>query len=110
MIDNTVSVFVDGETFTLELPKVSFVTEGKTNVGSLVSPMPGKIIQVSVKPDDFVQKGQTLVIMEAMKMEHTIRAPTSGVVKKVHHKAGDKIGKDVLLVEVEPVVEKQNEQ
>jgi 3-methylcrotonyl-CoA carboxylase alpha subunit len=99
-------VFVDGESFTLELPKVSFITERPTNLGSLVSPMPGKIIQVSVKPGDHVQKGQTLVIMEAMKMEHTIRAPTAGVVKKVLSKPGDKIGKDVLLVEVDPVEEK----
>lgn len=61
-------------------------------------PMPGKIVSLSVAEGDEVKAGQVLLILEAMKMQNEIAAPSSGIVKKVHVKAGQNVeGKDVLI-------------
>lgn len=65
---------------------------------ALHSPMPGKIIKVLVDPKQQVKKGQSLLIMEAMKMEHTIRAPADGVVQKVFYKPGDMVKEKQVLI------------
>jgi len=69
--------------------------------GSLAAPMPGKIIAVMVKPGDRVEKGAALVILEAMKMEHTIAAPAHGVVKEVHYAAGEQVLEGAELIAFE---------
>ena len=69
--------------------------------GSLAAPMPGKIIAVMVKPGDTVEKGAPLVILEAMKMEHTIAAPAHGVVKEVHYAAGEQVLEGAELIAFE---------
>ena len=61
-------------------------------------PMPGKIVTVAVNEGDEVKAGQVLVILEAMKMQNEIAAPSAGTVKKVHVKPGQNVeGKDVLI-------------
>jgi biotin carboxyl carrier protein len=65
------------------------------------SPMPGKILKVLVSEGDEVSAGQGLLVMEAMKMEHTIKAAFEGVVTKVHFKEGDLVGGGVDLVDLE---------
>jgi 3-methylcrotonyl-CoA carboxylase alpha subunit len=69
--------------------------------GSLAAPMPGKVIAVMVKRGDKVQKGAPLLILEAMKMEHTIFAPGDGEVKEVHFGPGEQVaeGAELLLIE-----------
>jgi len=69
--------------------------------GSLAAPMPGKIVAVMVKPGDKVEKGAPLVILEAMKMEHTISAPAHGVVKEVHYAAGEQVLEGAELIAFE---------
>ena len=69
--------------------------------GSLAAPMPGKIVAVMVKPGDKVEKGAPLVILEAMKMEHTIAAPAHGVVKEVHYAAGEQVLEGAELIAFE---------
>ena len=69
--------------------------------GSLLSPMPGKVIEVLVKEGDKVTKGSALLILEAMKMEHTICAPLDGTVKCIHYNAGDMLDEGVELLIVE---------
>lgn len=64
----------------------------------VVSPMPCKIAHVFVKNGDLVEKGQQLLILEAMKMEHVIRAPKAGKIKSVVFKVGDVIGERKQLV------------
>ena len=59
--------------------------------GSLVAPMPGKILQVFVAKGDNVIAGQALMVMEAMKMEHRIVASHDGIVEAVHYNAGDQV-------------------
>lgn len=65
---------------------------------SIISPMPGAIVSVSVKPGDFVQEGQELCIIEAMKMQNIIKSEHEGKIKAVHVKAGDSVAVDALLI------------
>jgi acetyl/propionyl-CoA carboxylase alpha subunit len=69
--------------------------------GTLTSPMPGKVIEMLVAIGDEVKKGAPLVILEAMKMEHTINAPVDGVVSAVHYAAGDMLDEGVELLVIE---------
>jgi biotin carboxyl carrier protein len=69
--------------------------------GSLESPMPGVVTRVMVSAGDTVQKGQPLLALEAMKMEHVIRAPGPGRVKAVLAKPGEMVNGGVALVELE---------
>jgi 3-methylcrotonyl-CoA carboxylase alpha subunit len=68
--------------------------------GGCVAPMPGKVIEVRVAEGDAVQAGQALLIMEAMKMEHSVSAPRNGTVAQVTVAAGDQVEADALLVVV----------
>lgn len=70
------------------------------HAGDLASPMPGKIVAVRVAEGDAVEKGQVLVIVEAMKMEMPIVAPHAGRVNAVHATAGALCDAGVPLVEV----------
>ncbi len=69
--------------------------------GGCVAPMPGKVIELRVAEGDEVTAGQVLLIMEAMKMEHTVTAPHDGTVASVSVGAGDQVDADALLVVVE---------
>jgi 3-methylcrotonyl-CoA carboxylase alpha subunit len=68
--------------------------------GGLEAPMPGVVTRVMVAAGDRVTKGQPLVALEAMKMEHLIRAPRDGRVKTLHARAGEMVGGGVALVEL----------
>jgi 3-methylcrotonyl-CoA carboxylase alpha subunit len=70
--------------------------------GSLAAPMPGRIAQVLTRPGAPVKRGDALLILEAMKMEHTITAPVDGVVKEVHYAAGEQVLEGALLIALEP--------
>jgi len=62
-------------------------------------PMPGKVIAVLVSEGDSIEKGQGLVIVEAMKMENEVRSPIAGEVKEIKVKTGDAVeGGAVLLI------------
>jgi len=69
--------------------------------GSLTAPMPGRIVKVMTKPGAKVGKGEALLILEAMKMEHTITAPADGKVKTVHYAAGEQVLEGAELVTLE---------
>jgi 3-methylcrotonyl-CoA carboxylase alpha subunit len=68
---------------------------------TLESPMPGKVLKVLAKPGDTVSEDQPLVIIEAMKMEFTVRAPHDGIVAAMHYKAGDQVSVGDILAEME---------
>lgn len=69
---------------------------------TVVSPMPGKVVRVHVKEGDVVKQGQPLMVLEAMKMEHSIVAPCDGVVTKLMFETGSIVSDGVSLAEVEP--------
>ena len=66
----------------------------------LAAPMPGAVTQVLVKTGDRVVRGQPLVIIEAMKMEHVIRAQRAGSIRAVHARAGDQVDGGVTVIEM----------
>ena len=68
--------------------------------GGCVAPMPGKVVELRVAEGDTVQAGQVLMIMEAMKMEHSVTAPQDGNVAQLLVAAGDQVEADALLVVV----------
>jgi len=68
--------------------------------GGCIAPMPGKIIELRVAEGDAVEAGQVLLIMEAMKMEHSVTAPQSGTVAQVTVALGDQVDADALLIVV----------
>ena len=69
--------------------------------GELTAPMPGQIRAVNVSEGDTVGKGQTLLLLEAMKMEIRVQAPRNGVVKKLFVQQGQTVEREQLLVEIE---------
>jgi acetyl/propionyl-CoA carboxylase alpha subunit len=68
--------------------------------GGLVAPMPGKVVKVLVAEGQEVAAGSPLVVLEAMKMEHTVRAADPGVVRALHVVVGDQVDTDRLLAVV----------
>ena len=66
--------------------------------GNLISPMPGTIIEVTASEGQQVSKGDTLLVLEAMKIEHTIVAPHDGTVQAQHYRAGDMVEEGVELL------------
>jgi 3-methylcrotonyl-CoA carboxylase alpha subunit len=75
--------------------------DGDEKIGGLRSPMPGKIVALLATVGAEVQKGAPLLVMEAMKMEHTVTAPSKGLVKSFRCAPGDQVSDGVELVEFE---------
>ncbi len=69
--------------------------------GRITSPMPGKIVKIAVTDGDAVAIHDLLIVLEAMKMEHRIEAPSTGTVSAIHVREGDIVGGDALLLEME---------
>jgi acetyl/propionyl-CoA carboxylase alpha subunit len=72
--------------------------KGKAHPGVICAPMPGKVTRVTVSKDQSVNKGQALVVMEAMKMEYTLEADRDGRVSEVNVKPGMHVGLGEVLV------------
>ncbi len=68
--------------------------------GHLMAPMSGSIIAVLVNAGDAVARGAPLLILEAMKMEHTIAAPAAGTVTRVHYRQGEQVREGVVLIDI----------
>jgi 3-methylcrotonyl-CoA carboxylase alpha subunit len=66
--------------------------------GRLAAPMPGRVVQLHVSAGDTVSKGSVLVVVEAMKMEHAVRAPRDGIVARVDCRVGDLVEEGVALL------------
>ncbi len=99
LCDGSIAVVYDGETFVLEPHDPLYDAETEENVsGSIAAPMPGKVVAVHVSPGQKVRRGDALVVLEAMKMEHTLTAPRDGDIESVGAAAGDQIAEGALLV------------
>ena len=94
-------VFCEGGYWRLSLGQELASADEDTRAGSLAAPMPGKVIKVMTQAGAKVTKGQALLILEAMKMEHTITAPADGVVKEIHYGAGEQVLEGVELITLE---------
>lgn len=97
--DSSVFIFHQDDVHELTIPEPSF-TKSSISSGSLLSPMPGRVIKVNVSEGQEVEEGECLMIMEAMKMEHQIKASGAGKVKNVFFKEGDLVEAKKVLIEM----------
>ena len=98
------TLFMDGGSSRLRLVDPLDVTqyEATASADAVVrAPLPGKIIDLRVKAGDTVSKGQVLLVLEAMKMEHTLAAPADGTVKSLRYAVGEQVPEGAELVEFE---------
>lgn len=70
--------------------------------GSIKAPMPGNVVKVMVEEGQEVEVGQSIVVVEAMKMENEVRSPVAGTVTAVNVAAGDSVGTTEVMVEITP--------
>lgn len=91
---------VDGVEFAIEAPRRSRSKGKVADHGQMTSPMPGKILQIFIKEGSEVIPGTPILVMEAMKMEHTIKASKKGVVEAIYFKVGDQVQGGVELVKL----------
>jgi 3-methylcrotonyl-CoA carboxylase alpha subunit len=101
-VDSKRSVFLNGSTYSLlRDDPLHLVEAGGAQGGGLTAPMPGKVVALLAQAGQKVEKGTPLLILEAMKMEHTITAPATGTVKAFCYAAGEQVADGAALVEFE---------
>ncbi len=81
--------------------ELSGASAAATGPAPLKAPMPGMIVRIAVNVGDTVRAGDSLVVMEAMKMENELRASAPGTVKAIHAVVGQPVDKGTLLLELE---------
>ena len=97
----TVHVFsAQGATQITVIDALAHAGDAQVEGGRLTAPMPGKVVSFAVKAGDKVKIGQTLAVLEAMKMEHTIAAPADGVVAELLYAPGDQVPEGAELLKL----------
>jgi len=104
-VGNILWIHKDGRTFALSIDETSLFSKGSSKAsisGNIKSPMPGKILKIDVKLGQTVRRGQTICVIEAMKMEYALKAPFDGKIKELSRKTGDQVLLDerVMFLEV----------
>ena len=103
--DERVVVFAEGQAYEFALGSRGTGTSHGTHDGEIEVPMPGKVTAVEVAAGDKVVKGQRLLTLEAMKMEHALTAPFDGLVAELNATAGAQVSEGQLLVKIEAAAE-----
>lgn len=106
---NTQNIHVNGKAVSLsvldararQLREISRKRGSGKSVDEIKAPMPGLVLQVQVKEGDHIEVHDSLLVIEAMKMENEIRATAKGVVKKVNVREGQAVDKGALLLRIE---------
>lgn len=96
-------VHFQGRTFVYENPlqkKFGKKGAGKAKSGEILAPMPGKVTKILKKEGDSIETGDVVLVMEAMKMEYTLKADVSGKIETLSCKAGDQVALGKLLVKI----------
>jgi 3-methylcrotonyl-CoA carboxylase alpha subunit len=99
--DERVVVFYEGQAYEFERSARGSVHGHGAHDGDILAPMPGKVTSVEISLGDKVAKGQRLLTLEAMKMEHGLAAPFDGVVAELNTKAGAQVQVDAVLARIE---------
>ncbi len=98
--DDTVRVWIGAEHWTIaRADPLDDAAVGGAAEGSLTAPMPGVVTLLKAAPGDSIEAGGAIIVMEAMKMEHTVSAPHAGVIKAFRFQPGDQVKEGDLLVE-----------
>ena len=98
---NATWVFVDGQLARLDLEGPTTGRRRSRGASDVMSPMPATVVAINAIPGQAVTEGETIIVLEAMKMELPIKAPRSGVVKAVHCAKGDLVQPGVNLLELD---------
>ena len=94
-----IAVFIDGESWRFEeIDPLAPPAADDPSAGKLTAPMPGRVMRLLVEPAAKVRRGEPLMVIEAMKMEHTITAPADGVVAAVRFAAGELVEEGAELI------------
>ena len=99
--DNQLVIFKNAKSWELEVKDNSLVNLDQETQANLTAPMPGTVIDVLVNSGDTVEEGQALIVMEAMKMEHTIKAHKDTVIAEVLYQEGDLVDEGAELITFE---------
>ena len=99
--ESEVVVFDRGDAFEVSRSRADMAGAASTSDGALTSPMPGRIVSVGAEQGATVAKGQPIVTLEAMKMEHALTAPFDGVLAELNVKVGDQVSEGVALARIE---------
>ena len=102
---DVVYVSYKGRQYTVEQAKAQRNAAGKDHSGSLVSPMPGQVVEVLVSEGDEVKAGDKLIILEAMKTQQTFTAPFDGKIAKLAVSKGEQVGEGLVMAVVESAKE-----
>jgi acetyl/propionyl-CoA carboxylase alpha subunit len=100
--DGPLRVFEGGDVQEFDFTFQAGGVHAAASDGAVLSPMPGKIVSVAVEAGQSVVKGQTLLTLEAMKMEHALAAPFDGVVTELSAVAGGQVSEGVVLAKLDP--------
>ena len=102
--DQQLHLFRDGQAVQLRLSRTedALAVSAVAEQGSLLTPLPGTVVAVHVKSGQEVVRGAPLVTVEAMKMEHTLTAPSAGVVSSIAFGVGERVPAGAVLVELAP--------
>ncbi|HLZ82021.1 MAG TPA: biotin carboxylase N-terminal domain-containing protein [Caulobacteraceae bacterium] len=104
LADGDIVVFSEGAAMRLSRERPAQAAgAGALLDGAVLTPMPGRIVSVAVAPGQAVTAGQTLVVLEAMKMEHALTAPAEGRVKEVRVAVGDQVTEGTVAARLEPL-------
>jgi 3-methylcrotonyl-CoA carboxylase alpha subunit len=96
------AVTTGGDTFLVTVPEYTADADAALGGDVVKAPMPGKVLSILATPGAAVTRGDTLAVLEAMKMEHALTAPRDGIIETVHAKAGQQVADgDVLVMLVE---------
>jgi biotin carboxyl carrier protein len=93
-------VFFEGEVYRFEVARGRPRTRGGAHHGSLSAPMPATVIRIHVAPGDRITRGQTLIVLEAMKMELPVQAPADGTIAAVCCREGELVQAGTSLIEL----------
>ncbi|HZV19857.1 MAG TPA: biotin carboxylase N-terminal domain-containing protein [Sphingobium sp.] len=100
--DDALIAFEHGAAFRIALPRDDGAGIGQIGDGAILAPMPGRVIAVEVAQGERVTKGQRLLTLEAMKMEHSLTAPFDGTVSALHTVPGAQVQVGAVLARIEP--------
>ncbi|NND88643.1 MAG: acetyl-CoA carboxylase biotin carboxyl carrier protein subunit, partial [Flavobacteriaceae bacterium] len=107
--DKTADILINGRNYHIHLKdkfdqlvsKLGLEILGSVKIRDVKAPMPGLVLNVAVDPGQTIQKGDKLLILEAMKMENVIKSDGEGIIKTIHVKQGAAVDKGQLLIEME---------
>lgn len=94
-------VFVEGQVAQVDIANRPAGRSRTRSAGTVMSPMPATVVSINIAAGDTIVEGQTLIVLEAMKMELPIKAPRAGVVKAIHCVKGDLVQPGINLLDIE---------